>query len=478
MFPKNTFNSYLIVLAMCFGAIGLHSCKQKPLTNMIVMTQNKGDVESRDYSKGDKLQYMSGSRIVALNTTTPNEPLDELTSDFYSACSPKISYDGNFMLFAAQKNQDDVWQIWELNLHNKKKKQITSSDHNCIDPDYLPGERLVFSKEVKNKDPKVDTEFTLFSCNLDGSNLAQVTYDPSTYFASTVLSEGRVIAIGKEMWPEKKPANFMIMRPDGTKKELFYQMEQDHYITSGATEMNNGRILFVEANSNNQKDLISLSYNRPLHSEENLTSEIKGDFHAISPYHDNKVLSSYRPENALHFALYEFDVESRELGRPIYEDRENNILEAVFVQKKQRPRKLPSEVDLNVKTALLVCQDINFQYSQPTDSTIPAFKASKMEVLGIDSTMAVFKTEKDGSFYIKIQADTPFRLQTLDDNNNVVKGPSSWMYLRPNERRGCIGCHENRELVPGNVQPLAVTKEPIPVPTPKQMDAPKRELKM
>ena len=36
------------------------------------------------------------------------------------------------------------------------------------------------------------------------------------------------------------------------------------------------------------------------------------------------------------------------------------MIEAVPVEEYERPKKLPSEVDPQVKTGLLLCQDINF----------------------------------------------------------------------------------------------------------------------
>ena len=76
--------------------------------------------------------------------------------------------------------------------------------------------------------------------------------------------------------------------------------------------------------------------------------------------------------------------------------------------------------------------------------------------------------EKDGSFYVKLLADVPFKLQTLSSEGEIVTGPSDWIYLRPNERRGCVGCHENKEQVPDNKQPLSVRK--IPIILPSQVD--------
>ena len=93
-----------------------------------------------------------------------------------------------------------------------------------------------------------------------------------------------------------------------------------------------------------------------------------------------------------------------------------------------------------------------------------AMIADKVEIIGTDSVMGVVPVEKDGSFYIKIKADRPFRIKTLDKNGRMVGEPSGWLWMRPNERRACIGCHEDKNLAPDNVVPLAVKKLPVNVP--------------
>jgi hypothetical protein len=128
-----------------------------------------------------------------------------------------------------------------------------------------------------------------------------------------------------------------------------------------------------------------------------------------------------------------------------------------------RPRKLPSEVDMEVKTGLLMCQDINFSDQLRGQSPVTG-KATRIEVLGINSSLGTVNVEEDGSFYLKALADVPVRIQTLDENGSVVSGPGAWIWLRPNERRGCIGCHEDHELAPENRVALAVRKPPVIIP--------------
>lgn len=460
MNKKRSNMALLIIMGISCSSIFFSSCKERSMEGAIIFTQVAGDVQDINYITGNPWRYFPDSRIVALNTNNSGEQLKVLTEDYFSACSPEISYDGNFMLFAAQQEQNDIWQIWEMNLEDLKVRQVTSSTENCIDPAYLPGERLVFSKSTTND--AVKTGYSLFTCNLDGSEVSQITYNPHAYFASTVLKDGRLLTINRQLYPVQGDRMLMVLRPDGSKQELFYKGLKGSEIISRGCETNNGKVLFIESDNTTKKrgNIIAVTYNRPLHSKVNLSSDIKGDFYAISPEQSGKLLVSYRLSDDDQYALYEFDVENKTLGQAIYKDKSYNVLEAVVVEKKERPKKLPSEVDMSVNTGLLLCQDINFSDIQSEENTNSISKAVRIEVMGIDTSLGIVDVEEDGSFYLKILADTPFRIQSMDEGGNVVNGPGSWLYLRPNERRGCVGCHENNEQVPDNRQPLSVKRDP------------------
>jgi hypothetical protein len=66
----------------------------------------------------------------------------------------------------------------------------------------------------------------------------------------------------------------------------------------------------------------------------------------------------------------------------------------------------------------------------------------------------------DGSVYLKVPADRPLRLQLVDRRGFAIANERAWFWVRPNERRVCIGCHENRELAPSNSTPLAASRVP------------------
>jgi hypothetical protein len=256
------------------------------------------------------------------------------------------------------------------------------------------------------------------------------------------------------------------MRPDGTKADMFYKSNKESLIMSPGIETGTGIIVFIESDksgSGNGK-LITIRYNRPLHSKVTLSSGTAGDFHYVTPTRSGKLLVSYRKSETDKYALYEFDPENKTLGKTIYNNPESDIIEVIEAGQHLRPKKLPSEVDMGVKTGLLLCQDINM-----TDMTDAGFKASgpkasRIEIVGIDSTLGIVDVAEDGSFYLKVIADKPFQIRTVDKNGKVLNGPGGWIWLRPNERRGCVGCHQDPELVPINKVPLAVKNSPVSIP--------------
>jgi hypothetical protein len=257
----------------------------------------------------------------------------------------------------------------------------------------------------------------------------------------------------------------MIMRPDGTKSELFYKGIGGCKLSGPGLQTNNGRIVFIESEKSKpgEGNLISISYNNPMNSGVNLSTGIEGDFRAVFPQPSGHLIVSYHKTVNDRYALYEFDPENKSIGKQIYSSNDFDVLEVVEVVKHIRARKLPSEVNGVIKTGLIMCQDVNIQDDPIKISEAILKKVSRVEIMGTDSSLGIFKPSGDGSFYLKVVADKPFRIQTLDEEGKVIR-KCDWIWLRPNERRGCVGCHENQDIVPDNRIPLAVKKAPVGIP--------------
>ncbi len=450
------------IVAIGLASLCLNSCRNQSLEGMVVFTR----VPAGNFDIHGKViaHKYKGAQIVAINPDKPGVPEIILTPDFYSACSPDISYDAKHLLFTAQQKENDSWQVWEMNLENKTSKKITHFEESCYGPAYLPGGRLVFSRQM----PETGTGpvHALYTMDLDGSNVSQITFQPHFDYTTTVLHDGRILMLTKQLFPQPGDMMYMAIRPNGTKTELFYKGPGSSILNNQVYETGDGFVYFIEwENGNpNNGNIISINQNRPLFTKVNLTSGITGSFYSVLPRQSGGMLVSYRPSDAGPVGLYSFSVEDKSLGAPIYKQPGYYVIEPVLVEAFTRPKNLPDDTNPEKSTGLLLCQDINV-IAQPDDAGLSDnAKATKVEVLGIDKSMGIVPVEDDGSFYLKVIADTPIRFQTLDKDGNILYGPSGWIWIRPFERRGCVGCHQDPELAPNNVVPLSVKKPPVSIP--------------
>ena len=54
----------------------------------------------------------------------------------------------------------------------------------------------------------------------------------------------------------------------------------------------------------------------------------------------------------------------------------------------------------------------------------------------------------DGSFAVEVPANTAIAFQAVDAEGRSELNQMSWIYVKPGERRGCVGCHQPRQSAP------------------------------
>jgi len=458
-----TLGSFIILFSlMAISGYFVTSCTQRSSEGMIVLTQIDKDQETTGFSSAEDQAVFFGAKIMMIDPTHADRPALLLSNDFYSACSPVISFDARKMIFTGQKSNNSVWQIFEMDLANLQYEQLTNSTTNCIDPNYLPGKKIIYSKSMPGE--KGSKDYALFVMNTDGSQEEQITFSPGFYNGTTLLHDGRIISMNRQATPEPDKTNLMVMRPDGTKEMLFYKTEDGGQLMAEGKESEDGQVYLIEKNKEGVGELLAISYNNPKRSKKLVTEKGAGDFIGVNTMNNGRLLVCYRTSKDDAYGLYELDPKNMSLVKSVFYDSKYKTIQAAAVEKRKVPKNIPSEVKMEAQTGLLLCQDVNFTGFIKDTVLTKASKAFKIEVLGLESSLGTVDVEKDGSVYLKIKADTPFQLQTLDEQGEIINGPSSWMNLRPNERRACVGCHQGNEVVPENRQPLSVLKEPVQIP--------------
>jgi len=433
---------FSLVIYTGFATVLLWSCSSASHEGKIVAVELIGEPDMYE-----------GARLVLIDPDNTGKEHKVLSQEFHSACSPAVNHEGRYLSFQGKQNENDPWQIWVMDLKKGKTERVTELGEDCLHPAALPDGSLIFSREASVKGQKV---YDLWRCALDGSELRRITFDPSINLYTSVLKEGRVLYTSSTQYPDHTSPVWMVMRPDGTKSELYFKGGTQFYPDSDGSESDQGYIYFT----GNNGQLARVSHKRPLHSLENLSDQLAGSFSSVVA-RDNECLVSYQPADVELFGLYQYDPESAKLPVLLYQGDKHLTDPVVIASMPERPRILPSAVDPLNATALLMSQDINHS-QQPVHPGITGDTlADRIRVSTLDSELGIVEVKDDGSFYLKLDADIPFRIESLNEQGEIIRGPSDWFYLRPNERRACVGCHADPELAPKNFQPMAVKEDPV-----------------
>ena len=121
-----------------------------------------------------------------------------------------------------------------------------------------------------------------------------------------------------------------------------------------------------------------------------------------------------------------------------------------------RPPILTSVVNPDKRSGTLLCLDV-YDTDLPALRGLPrgAVRAVRVSIAGRPAA-AEAPVFEDGSFFVEVPADAPLRLALLDARGGETAILDGGLWVRPNENRGCLGCHEDRRRAPENRQPLAV----------------------
>ena len=424
---------------------------------MVIVTAVPSGIDLINDDLGVDHRYFPGSQILALKTDAGNDNTEPvlLSEGFYSARAPEVSYDGEKMVFSGQKEKGDTWQIFTMDLKSFKFNQVTEGSEHCTDPAWMPDGRIAFSKLTNDK--IAGPLHRLFACEPEGEGIVQLTYSPNSSIASSIFQDGRILVLDEQKYPEKGHRKLMAMRSDGTKSELFYENTGSKEVMGKGWEAGE-EVYFIERESEHphKTSLASVKQGHPLSSYMNLSEDIPGTFNSVSSGQEGTLLVSYKKEIDGAFGLHIFDPQKPELSEVKYSNPDYHIIEPVLVSERQVPMKLPEIVDESKEKGRLLClnTDLSVDYVESGESD--SKKTAKVQILGLEKMIGEVPVEEDGSFYIEIDADTPVRFQTVDAQGEILRGPSAWIWVRPNEKRSCVGCHADHELAPPNTVPDAL----------------------
>lgn len=346
-----------------------------------------------------------------------------------------------------------------------------------------------------------------------GLVLWRTTYSPGGEFSPTVLQDGRVLFSSQQ----REHVALMTITWDGDNLNPFYGAHEGPAIKTMACEMPNRTVVFVESDGETPDGggrLARVALRRPLHSREVL-SKGGGRYQTPHPLPDGQWLVSYT-FGTESYGIYVFDVEKGQPGRKLYDDPEWNDVDAMPISPRPEPAALipmvefASVLDVGSLKGTGQLHGMNvYDSDRPEVKQLKpgqvkwarfvegvTVRAPDQETRGHQQgaeerwgerenrrtedspsphwggerggewpppfvstrILGEVPVEPDGSFYANVAGDIPFFIQILDEHRMALYTMQTWMWVRSGSQRGCIGCHEDKELAPENRATMALLR--------------------
>lgn len=449
-----------------FAAPPKHPEKQKapagkPRPNIVfVQTQQMGTGKLAQ-------RFPKGSAIVRLNGGGEKAEPVRLTDGFFAAADPQVNFDGAKILFSAQKNQGERWQIWEMGLDGGNKRQITKCAGDCLRGAYLPAGEIAFTAEEAGEGR---TESYVAVVKMDGSGFRRITFGPAEFELETVLRDGRIVATAP--WPliaakdTSGARSLYTLRPDGTALESFRCEHRGDAVLTDASELEDGSLVFVKkTGAGGEMEKIQRGA-----ASSTAFGAARAVYEAPRQIASEELIVSKEnvaaPGGAAKFDLYTLNAKTGALGEKIFGDARLSSIQAVPVAPHDVPKHYWSTLNPESLDGFFVSLD-SYLAADVGKGRITT-PIAQVRVLtanpgdGADRSLGVAPVESDGSFYVKVPANAPIRFVLLDVKGQTIREERGWVWTRPGEQRGCTGCHGDKAVAPENHWPQTLRRFDTP----------------
>ena len=234
------------------------------------------------------VEFNPGAQLIIRDRASTGASDRTVTDGVFAGGEPydvkdlQVSYDGQRVLFSmrapdipgADDDEQPKWNIWEYDITDDSLRRIIASDITAeagedISPTYLPDGRILFSssRQRQSKATLLDEskpQFTaldesrdeyammLHVMNTDGSNIRQITFNPSHDLDPAVLNDGTILYSRWDNFGNLDQINLYTANPDGTEHSLLYGRN------SHDTGSDNSTVQFVGVRQSQQGDIFAM----------------------------------------------------------------------------------------------------------------------------------------------------------------------------------------------------------------------------
>lgn len=414
----------------------------------------------------------------------------------------ELHYDAAKIMYSSI-GKNGAWAVFEMDLGNKKSKQITPeiADIDCMDACYLPDDRIVFTSTAGFQGvPCVggrDSVANLHLLDPKTNKIRRLCFDQENNWCPTVLPNGKLLFL---RWEYTDSAHYfsrvlMHMNPDGTNQKEFYGSNSywpnSMFYARPVPGSSNIFIAIISGHHGIARagELILFDNNKGRHEASGVVQRIPGAGKEVKPViKDRLVNGSFPlflhpyPISDKHF-IVSMSLDNKNYGIylvdtfdnivPIKAADQNSLVEAIPLRKTERPHAKPDVVRLGEKDATFYIQNI---YAGPGLKGVPKGAVKSLKVykyeyaprkkgghyaIGMEgpwdvrTVLGTVPINEDGSVIFKAPANTPIAFAPLDAEGKALQMMRSWTTAMPGEVVSCVGCHEPQSMSPVSRPTLA-----------------------
>jgi len=447
------------------------------------------DIWRQTYSTTDSgPTYRLGTNLYVLSPAAPDgkvTPLTHFKDGYVADC--EVSWDGRRVLFARRGGADDPWwHICEIGADGTGLRQITRGAYHDVQPAYLPDGRIVFSSSrIGMRDEYHGYYATgLTVMNADGSDIHCIGFNLGRDNEPAIMPDGRIAFSRLELFYSRLKTEITVhaVNPDGTRDVTLYGPEWRGFWrqqTRLARERWWGEVP-------PRHRVLRLTQVQPIDRRRLICATTAGAtivgpgrfHHTLLPRDRNMAVTSPFPlpdgtvlcaasvrhmdRRKVDLGLYLMDPATGKLTL-LYNDPAAADFEARPLAPRPRPPALAEDAAARSTqfTGTLFCSSVRITQEQPVKERGKLLRVVEgMPIISRHQThrgreqawknhtgtharvLGTVPLAADGSFCVEVPADRLLHMQVLDSDRRVMGNQQIWMYVRPGERRSCIGCHE------------------------------------
>ncbi len=367
-----------------------------------------------------------------------------LAPEFFASADAIVSFDGRSVLFAAKKQANDHWQIWEIAIASGTSHQVTHCDDDCIKPLYVPREQFVYARKIAG-------HFAIEIASLDESGSpVQLTHTPGDSLPGDILRDGRILFASDYPLDNGATAELYTVYTDGSGVES-YRCDHGHSRHSGR-QVSSGDVLF-------SRDGKLFRFTSALAQEAAVPAPAATYAGDVIEDVDGTLILSSRSSSEKFYGLRTWRQGNPGL-RDFVIDSKANLVQPTLLAHRGVPNRHPSALhDWNYANVL--CLNTYTSKDHLPEGAVASVRLYARDAQGGTQAQGTAQVEKDGSFYLRVPGDTPLRIELLDAKGKTVKSEAGWFWLRSGEQRICVGCHAGPERAPDNTIPMVLQRSTV-----------------